>query len=1051
MSSIGQTVGGIVGGAVGFFVGGPTGASYGAQIGSTAGGLIDPPKGPSINGPRLSDLSIQTSTYGAYIPRVYGTVAIFGNIFWLEHNQLKEVVQKKKSGGKGGGKKTTTTTYSYFATFAVGICQGPITCVRRVWVGHKLIYDVASDDIETIIASNQESNGFSIYTGSEDQEPDPRMQADIGVANTPAHRGVAYIVFYDYPLVDHGNTLLGAQVKVEVIKNAGLSSFARFVTVLDTGVQFRTNSYPSAPRPYITSVDGAVIVGSVGSTTEYVFSLSGDFLGNRTANFVPIQNNKSFDGSFWYSCGKMNGIDVWVNPNANESGESNIQLVYSYIDGNPNGGRLDLNLPIDRQIMSVNISNDELSAIIIMGNVGQNVSLGASTSSAIWLIIDYNGNVLSSGAVGGTVSIYTFGFARNARYHYAACCYDQDSGLIAVAYGVGNCTTYRIGSDNVLRVIDSSILSDTLFTSPSIYASGNIVFVVNSNDYNVFTWNIPTANQTLLSDVISGECAQSNVLTPSDIDVTELVQSVRGYRVAQIGAIRGAIEPLQAAWPFDIVQSGYQIKFKPRGNSSILTIDSDELDAHSEKESIGSQLSIVNEMDIQLPKKVSLKYLDVNREYDNNEQYAERLTTDSINILESELPIVLNASEAAGMAEVLLYLYWLERRDISFRLPPSYRQLEPADVITITGEFGDHELRLTQVHLMSDGRLECTAKYNSTTVYVPTATGDEGHSTGSVITLGGPSFYALIDCPLLRDQDDEPGYLSAMCGYATGWTGGVIYRSSDGGQNWVNLQGFTGPVTLGFTQNTISAGRTDIIDTANSLTVKLLNGELESVSEITLLSGENHFAYGSDGRWEIIGSKTCTLQGDGSYILTDLLRGRFGTEQYMTTHAIGDLLVLLNDSDVTLIGESSENIGLSRLYRGITSGKTIDTDSDRTFSYQGVNLKPISPIYLNGNRHPTNNNWTLTWFRRGRVSSAWRDFVDVPIGETTESYEIEIYSSGAFTTIKRTLTATSATVTYTSSEQIADFGSNQSTLHVKIYQMSSIVGRGYPLTTSITR
>ena len=33
------------------------------------GGLIDPPKGPDIKGPRLDDLSVQTSTYGAIIPR----------------------------------------------------------------------------------------------------------------------------------------------------------------------------------------------------------------------------------------------------------------------------------------------------------------------------------------------------------------------------------------------------------------------------------------------------------------------------------------------------------------------------------------------------------------------------------------------------------------------------------------------------------------------------------------------------------------------------------------------------------------------------------------------------------------------------------------------------------------------------------------------------------------------------------------------------------------------------------------------------------------------
>ena len=95
MSTIGQAAGGIVGGIAGYLIGGPSGAIYGAQIGLMAGGLLDPPKGPTVSGPRLADLTIQTSTYGASIPRAYGTVPVVGNIFWLEGNELKESVTTK--------------------------------------------------------------------------------------------------------------------------------------------------------------------------------------------------------------------------------------------------------------------------------------------------------------------------------------------------------------------------------------------------------------------------------------------------------------------------------------------------------------------------------------------------------------------------------------------------------------------------------------------------------------------------------------------------------------------------------------------------------------------------------------------------------------------------------------------------------------------------------------------------------------------------------------------------------------------------------------------
>ena len=213
----GQVIGGAVGAVAGFLLGGPTGALYGVQLGLMVGGYLDPPKGPTVNGPRLDDLTVQTSTYGAVIPRVYGTVTVNGNVFWLENNALKETVTKKKSGGKGGGSKTTTRTYTYSATFAVGLCKGPIVGIRRIWIEADLFYDAESTDPVTIIASNAAATGFELYLGEDDQLPDARMQATLGAANTPAWRGLAYIVFYDLQLAPYGNSIAGAQVKVEIV------------------------------------------------------------------------------------------------------------------------------------------------------------------------------------------------------------------------------------------------------------------------------------------------------------------------------------------------------------------------------------------------------------------------------------------------------------------------------------------------------------------------------------------------------------------------------------------------------------------------------------------------------------------------------------------------------------------------------------------------------------------------------------------------------------------------------------------------------------------
>ena len=321
--STGQIVLSVVGAVVGFIYGGPSGAALGLSLGGLVGAALDPPKGPHLVGPRLSDLSTQTATYGANIPRLYGNIAVSGNVFWIENNALKEVSSTESSGGKGGGGGAETTTYAYYATFAVGLCEGPIVGVRRIWVGSKLFYDAGSDDQSAIMASNASAELFTLHLGDESQLPDDRMQATLGVANTPAYRGLAYIVFKDLPLKDHGNTLLGAPVKVEVVTEGSVAGYiptARNIsdsrpwysirwngrqflaTAIDTDI-FATSpdgiDWTSRPLPR-TGVNSwcAAWNGKTWCATTFgnTFLLSKDGIGWRD---VTVPNNATWTGIIW--------------------------------------------------------------------------------------------------------------------------------------------------------------------------------------------------------------------------------------------------------------------------------------------------------------------------------------------------------------------------------------------------------------------------------------------------------------------------------------------------------------------------------------------------------------------------------------------------------------------------------------------------------------------------------------------------------------------------------------------------------------------------------
>jgi hypothetical protein len=1078
VSSVGQAVGGLVGGVIGFFLGGPTGALYGAQLGMMGGGLLDPAK---VKGPRLEDLSFQTSTYGSVIPRVYGTIAQTGNVFWLKNNKLTE--RSSTSGGKGGPE---VTTYKYYATFAVGLCQGPIDGVRRIWIGPDLWYDAGSATVKKIIASQKKSDKFTVYLGTETQTADPLIQADKGAANTPAYRGLAYIVFHDLPLEKYGNSLAGAQVKVEIVESATFG-IPRFIDYVDIA------GYPLGyyPHPSYSGEDGVmmfygydpyagttVVDGVTVGVNEALLMVDhdGNFIGVDGVPTDMLRPQFVSTGSITTAIGQLGSAQIgWGGTGADtvwwpeyasswaiQNGTRAI-LPWGDLGGKDTTAVTGLKGDIadaltgeaGRYVIGIAFNSARDRMLITTGGVGRATNITANR----YFLLDDDLNILVSGTIAVTTSnIWNIGNNTNESPNGGTLIEDDGYSGWTSYGGTGAIGTryFYIDSSNVMQIGSES--------SHTFAGAGNLSCSLEDGIFYVFVRTATmgrvyryTAFPTLtgadsgLGDIVEAECLASNLLSVGDLDVTQLTDPVHGYRVGALGAIRTSIEPLRMGWPFDVVQHGYGIQFKARGSASVATITADELDARAASAEPGVRIADTREMDLQLPQKVTVKYLDVVREYDINEQSDERLNTDAVNEIAIELPIVMNADEGKQTASMLLYLYWMERYDISFSLPPTYAHLEPADVVTIEADNATYEVRLISIQYMADGRLECKAKYNRAAIYTQTGNGEEGQSTGDELTLAGPTAYQLLDIPLMRDDDDTAGFPVAMGGYLGAWPGGILYRSDDDGQTWVDTVASVSPgAVIGYAVGTLSSHGGTVIDFSSTLTVRVYSGELASVTEAQMFAGQNWFAYGVDGRWEIIAAMTSTLQSDGSYILRDFMRGQKGTEWATGVHAANDKIVLLSAAAMNFVSLNSSAIGTSKLYRAITFGYDLDSNSELSFSYNGVNLECLSPVHLSGNRDPGTNDWTITWVRRSRFG-AWRDYIDAPLGEASESYVVEIYSSGTYATLKRTLTATSETAPYTSAQQVTDFGSNQSTLYLKIYQVSATVGRGYALTSSITR
>jgi hypothetical protein len=1080
MSTAGQALGGLIGGVVGFF--NPVlGWQVGAQLGIWLGGLLDPPKGPTVTGPRLGDLTIQTATYGAVIPRVYGTVPIVGNLFWLENNAIRETVVKKKSGGKGGS-KTKTKTYVNYATFAVGLCKGPITGVKRIWIKGELFYDAGSSDPSTVAASNAAATGFTVHLGTDTQMPDTRIQATIGAADTPAWRGLAYIVFLDLPLAKYGESLVGAQVKVEVVRTGTEQHYSAtygalpardWTETLWTGGEFlvfeRFASHVARSSDGVTwsesilPFSGASIFDSVKTSKSHIL-LSQANLYRSTNNWV-TSTTIPVPGGYAATAIGYDGSKLLM---AGTAGFASLRLWISEDDGVTWVDHLSPDLTWSSSF-GVVLHNGTRWIIINNGTRLYTSETGLSGSWTLRQTLAFSNWNWGSAMPTGQVVLISSGSAGN---------YSSPDGItwtwnpsvpagfpIASGYGstlVANDGSVFVacGSSGYYWSSDygttwSQVLDVGNFSSGSLVWTGSVFFQPSAASWGrwrtIKPYTIASTSPTL-GDVASEECLQSGILQSGDINTAALTSIVRGYTVGSVGSIRGALTQLAASWPFDVVQSGYDVTFVPRGGASVQTIPQEDLDARGEGTEAGIQVTASREMDTQLPRRMVIKYLDYDREFDVGEQYAERLNTDSVHEETQEIAIVLTGAEAAGKAEVLLFMRWLERYDLAFNLPQSYNHLEPADVVTLETPEGNVILRLTAINYTSDSRLECRAKYADQAVYTPAALGVAPVVTGpTTIASSGASSYVLLDVPYLHPAQADPGFLAAMFGVSAGWPGGVLIRTDDSGTTWNDLQAFDTPGSdVGIGTNTIGSVDSRVWDKASSLSVTMLNGSLSSVTELAVLNGENYFAYGDAGRWEIIGVQNCTLVSGKTYTLYDMLRGRAGTEWAMSTHQIGDKLVSLSLTDVTAIGMASASIGLTREYRGITYGRDIDTDVDLPFAYVGVNLECLSPVYFRGYKTVASSDWNLEWVRRSRTDGEWRDLVDAGLSETSEAYEVDIFTDGTFATVKRTIAAATQSCTYTSAQQVTDFGSNQATIYAKAYQLSSVVGRGYPETATIS-
>ncbi len=199
-----SAAGAAVGAGFGGTVLGLSGAVIGRAVGATLGRVIDQKVlgagSDAVEIGRVDRFRMMGASEGAAVAQVFGRARVAGQVIWATRFQETS----ETTGGGKGAPSARTTQYSYTVSLAVALCAGRITTVGRIW----------ADGVE--IAPN--SINLRIYDGSDDQQPDPRIEAVEGAGMAPAYRGIAYVVIEDLDLGRFGNRV--PQFSFEVVRSA---------------------------------------------------------------------------------------------------------------------------------------------------------------------------------------------------------------------------------------------------------------------------------------------------------------------------------------------------------------------------------------------------------------------------------------------------------------------------------------------------------------------------------------------------------------------------------------------------------------------------------------------------------------------------------------------------------------------------------------------------------------------------------------------------------------------------------------------------------------
>ncbi|MBM1556893.1 glycoside hydrolase/phage tail family protein [Sulfitobacter mediterraneus] len=541
-----------------------------------------------------------------------------------------------------------------------------------------------------------------------------------------------------------------------------------------------------------------------------------------------------------------------------------------------------------------------------------------------------------------------------------------------------------------------------------------------------------------LASVVREICERAGL---ADYSTEGIYGYLRGYAVEQVGDARTALQPLMIRYGFDAVERGGVLRFRPRDGLAPEAIEvgllavTDELDGVTEQS---------REAEAEVSGRVRLRFVQADADFDVIAEEAVLADEATHAVTGSEMNMSLTRSEGRQIAERWLTEARVAREALRMALPPSRMDLGAGDVIELPGQGGEGagryridrvEQSLTQ--LVDAVRIEPQV-YDSADL-------SEDPVPIKPFVAPVPVISHFLDLPLLRG--DEVPHAPHIAITADPWPGAAAVFQSGVDADYTLNSLINARATVGVTKTALPAACAGLTDHGPVLEVKLISGQLETVQPQALLSGANTAAIGdgTSGNWEIFQFAEAELIGQDTYWLRGRLRGQAGSGGLMPeVWPEGSIFVLLDGTPKQI--ELSPNLRrVAQHFRIGPAGRGYDDPSYQHVedAFDGNGLRPFSPCHLRADLQMSGDA-RLDWIRRTRIGGDGWEAADVPLGEDSEAYLVQVRKNGA---PLRQEIVTQPSWTYSAAAQTADGAVRP--FEVRVAQLSAVYGAGLAATVVV--